>query len=95
MNLNLFSRVEVANDGSMHFIANNAPAGSFIELRAEMNTLVVLNTCQHPMDPDPVYQSNAVELEIKRVPTPAADDLCRQFRPENARGFTLTERYFL
>jgi uncharacterized protein len=95
MNLNLFSKVEVHDDGSMHFIPSNACEGSWVELRAEMNTLVILNTCQHPMDPDPTYQSKAVELEIKKVPTPADDDLCRLFRPENARGFTLTERYFL
>jgi uncharacterized protein YcgI (DUF1989 family) len=79
----------------MHFIPNNSPAGASIELRAEMNTLVILNSCQHPMDPDPTYQSKAVELTIKTVPIPTADDVCRTFRPENARGFTLTERYFL
>ena len=36
-----------------------------------------------------------VKLEIRRVAPPAADDLCRVSRPENGRGFTLTERYFL
>ena len=55
MNINFFSKVEVHDDGSMHFVPNHAKAGSAIELRAEMNTLVILNTCQHPMDPDPVY----------------------------------------
>jgi hypothetical protein len=28
-------------------------------------------------------------------PPPGADDLCRNSRPENERGFILTERYFL
>ena len=79
----------------MHFVPGHAKAGDEVELRAEMNTLVILNTCQHPMDPDPVYRQVPVELTIKRVPAPAADDLCRTARPENARGFTLTERYFL
>jgi uncharacterized protein YcgI (DUF1989 family) len=79
----------------MHFVSGHAKAGDAIELRAEMNTLVLLNTCQHPMDPDPVYRQVPVELAIKRVPAPEPDDLCRTARPENARGFTLTERYFL
>ena len=95
MNINFFSKVEVQGDGSMHFIPNHSTSGSAVELRAEMNTLILLNTCQHPMDPDPVYASRPVKLTLKQVPAPGPDDSCRISRPENARGFTLTERYFL
>jgi urea carboxylase-associated protein 2 len=94
-NLNLFSRVNVAEDGSMGFVAGNSKAGDSVELRAEMNVLVILNTCQHPLDPNPKYQPKPVQVAIRRVPTAAADDPCRISRPENGRGFTLTERYFL
>jgi urea carboxylase-associated protein 2 len=94
MNINFFSKVEVHDDGSMHFVPNHAKAGSAIELRAEMNTLVILNTCQHPMDPDPVYAQRPVKLTLKKVAAPGPDDPCRTSRPENTRGFTLTERYF-
>ncbi len=95
MNINLFSKVEVREDGSMHFVAGNTAAGGAVELRAEMNTLVILNSCQHPMDASGVYAKKQVRLTLKKVPPPADDDLCRTFRPENGRGFTLTERYFL
>jgi uncharacterized protein YcgI (DUF1989 family) len=95
MNVNFFSKVEVHDDGSMQFIPNHCAAGSAVELRAEMNTLIILNTCQHPMDPDPIYAQRPVKLTLKRVDPPAPDDPCRTFRPENTRGFTLTERYFL
>jgi urea carboxylase-associated protein 2 len=95
MNINFFSKVEVHDDGSMHFIPNHSKAGSAVELRAEMNTLVILNTCQHPMDPDPIYAQRPVKLTLKKVEAPGPDDICRAFRPENARGFTLTVRYFL
>jgi urea carboxylase-associated protein 2 len=95
MNVNFFSKVEVASDGSMHFAVGHAKAGGAVELRAEMNTLVILNTCQHPMDPDPQYRQVPVELTVKRVPAPGPKDVCRLSRPENERGFTLTERYFL
>ena len=37
----------------------------------------------------------AWKLMVKKVDAPGTDDVCRNFRPENARGFTLTERYFL
>ncbi len=95
MNVNFFSKVAVSDDGSMHFVPGHAKAGDAVELRAEMNTLVILNTCQHPMDPDPEYRNVPVRLRLSRTSAPAADDVCRTFRPENARGFTLTERYFL
>ena len=48
MNINLFSKVAVLADGSMQFVGGNAPTGSYVELRAELNTLVILNSCQHP-----------------------------------------------
>jgi urea carboxylase-associated protein 2 len=94
-NVNFFSRVDVGADGAMTFHEGNSRAGDFVELRAEMNTLAILNTCQHPLDPNPKYTPKAVRLAIRRVPAAAADDPCRVSRPENGRGFTLTERYFL
>jgi uncharacterized protein len=95
MNVNFFSKVEVSEDGSMHFIEKHSKAGNAVEFRAEMNTLVILNTCQHPMNPDHEYRQIPVRLAVKRVQAPGSDDVCRKLRPENERGFTLTERYFL
>ncbi|HKV61742.1 MAG TPA: urea amidolyase associated protein UAAP1 [Candidatus Acidoferrum sp.] len=94
-NVNFFSRVDVAEDGSMSFAAGNSKAGDFVELRAEMNVLVILNTCQHPLDPNLRYEPKPVKVSIGRVPAPSTDDFCRISRKENGRGFTLTERYFL
>jgi uncharacterized protein YcgI (DUF1989 family) len=94
-NVNFFSKVQVAEDGGMNFVPGNSQAGSYVELRAEMNVLVILNACQHPMDPSPVYLAKPLMLSLRRVATPAADDICRMSRPENQRGFTLSERYFL
>jgi urea carboxylase-associated protein 2 len=94
-NVNLFSRVDVADDGGLSFVPGNSKAGDSVDLRAEMNVLVILNTCQHPLDPDPKYHPRPAQVSIRRVAAPTADDPCRLSRPENGRGFTLTERYFL
>ena len=94
-NVNFFSKVAVLDDGTLSFVPGQSPAGSNVELRAEMNTLIILNTCQHPLDPNPNYEPKPVNLVVRRVPPPAADDPCRVSRPENGRGFTLTERYFM
>jgi urea carboxylase-associated protein 2 len=94
-NVNFFSRVDVDGEGHMSYHEGNSQPGAFVELRAEMNVLVILNTCQHPLDPKPTYAPKPVALSIRRVPAPGPDDPCRLSRPENGRGFTLTERYFL
>ncbi len=94
-NVNFFSRVDVDDNGGMTFHAGNSAPGSHVELRAEMNVLVILNTCQHPLDPCPKYAPKPVSLSIRRVQPPGPQDTCRISRPENQRGFILTERYFL
>jgi uncharacterized protein YcgI (DUF1989 family) len=79
----------------MVYEPGNSKPGSFVELRAEMNVLTILNTCPHPLDPSPSYRPKPVQLAIRKVPPPGPSDPCRLSRPENGRGFTLTERYFL
>jgi urea carboxylase-associated protein 2 len=93
-NVNFFSKVTVEADGRMRFISGNSAAGSYVDLRAEMDTLLVLNTCQHPMDPDPQYNPKPVRIAVWKSEPPAPDDPCRTACPENERGFTLTESLF-
>jgi uncharacterized protein len=93
--VNLFSKVGADDEGHLKFYPGNSQPGSYVELRAEMNVLVLLNTCPHPLDPHPEYAPKPVGLSIARVPAPRSDDPCRTRCPENARGFLLTEFYFL
>lgn len=92
-NLNLFSKVVADDEGRLTFVPGSSPAGAKIELRFEMNTLVVLNTCPHPLDPDPIYRPRPVRLEVFRSAAPAAGDPCRRSRPENERALQNTETY--
>ncbi len=93
--INFFSKVVVSDDGSMRFTEWHASAKDYVELRAEMNVLVLLNTCPHPMDPNPNFQPKPVRVSVCSVDAPKLDDICRVSRPENERGFILTERYFM
>jgi urea carboxylase-associated protein 2 len=93
--VNFFSKVVVDNEGNMQFVTGHSRPGAYVELRAEMNVLVILNTCQHPLDPNPEYQPKPVHISIRKVAAPTVDDPCRSSRPENERGFVLTERYFM
>ena len=95
MNLNLFSKVTVDNDGCFHFEAGNSKAGDYLELYAPMDTLVVLTALQHPMDPNPSYAPKPVQLSWQQVQSDGISVLCRTSRPENGRGFHNTERLYI
>lgn len=91
--LNLFSKIQVNDKGEMQYIAGNSKMGDFIELRAEMKVLVILCANHHPKEPGTTYNPKPMTLTVKQVAPPAPDDPCRISRPENGRGFILTERY--
>lgn len=94
-NLNLFSKVAADEDGGLHFSVAHSKPGAHLDLRAEMNVLVVMSSCQHALDPNPSYAPKPIKLQVYRADPPGPDDLCRRSRPENERGFLNTERLFL
>ena len=93
--VNFFSKVAVDGAGGMRFVPGHAKPRAYVELRAEMNVLAILNTCQHPLDPNPEYAPKPAHLTVRQVAAPSPDDPCRTSRPENERGFVLTQRYFM
>lgn len=86
-NVNWFSKVAVAADGSLVFDAGHAKPGSYVTLRFEMDTLVLLHTCPHPLNPSASYPRRPVAYELLKAEPVAEDDYCKHFRPENERGF--------
>jgi urea carboxylase-associated protein 2 len=95
-NVNFFARVSADDSGRIGWVPQNSRAGAFVDLRAEMDTLVVLSNTPHPLDPATAYGPPPVELSIRAaapIERPGVDDRCRTSRPENGRGFALTEAY--
>lgn len=93
-NVNLFSRVAVRPNGDLEYVTESEKAGSFIDLRAEMNVLVVLSNCPHVLHPDTVYKPKPVQLTVWKSPAPTPDDLCRTANEEVIRGFINTDALF-
>jgi uncharacterized protein len=93
-NINFFSKVTTDEAGDLRFHVGHSQAGSHVDLRFEMDTLVVLSTCQHPLDPSLEFNPRPVHIEAFAVAPPAADDVCRVKCPENARGFRNTEMLY-
>jgi urea carboxylase-associated protein 2 len=93
-NLNFFVKVVSDAEGMLSWVPGNSRPGSYVELRSEMNTLIVLSNTPHPLDPAPKYSVKPVRLGVRVAAAVAKDDACRTSCPENERGFALTEAYF-
>jgi urea carboxylase-associated protein 2 len=86
-NVNWFSKVVVADDGSLSLDPSAARAGASVELRFEMDTLVLFHTCPHPLNKNASFPRKPVRYEIFDGPPATLDDPNRLSAPENIRGF--------
>jgi urea carboxylase-associated protein 2 len=93
-NVNFFVKVAADTEGNLAWVPDHSRPGASIELRAELNLLVILSNTPHPLDPRPEYAPPPVQLEVHAGAPAGPQDPCRVSRPENQRGFTLTEAYF-
>lgn len=94
-NINFFSKVAVSDQGDMRLVSGHSKAGQHVDLRFEMDTLVLLHAGPHPLQAGGRYAPAGVKLQARRAALPGPDDVCRNRCPENARGFINTERYCL
>lgn len=91
--VNFFSKVVVDDTGALKFEADHNHYGAQVDLRFEMDTLVVLATAPHPLDPSSRYAPADVQLAVHRAGAVSADDFCRLSCEQNRRAFVNTERY--
>ncbi len=94
-NVNWFSKVAAGDDGALQFDSTHGSPGAVVDLRFEMDTLVLLHTCPHPLNRAAAYPRRPVGVRIARAQPVAADDLCMNSRPENIRGFANNDLYHL
>lgn len=85
--LTFFAPVRVLDDGTFVWRDDLRQPGDYVELRAEMDLIIGLSNCPHPLDPNPACAPHPVEAIRYRAPAPAADDLCRTATAEAVRGF--------
>jgi urea carboxylase-associated protein 2 len=92
-NVNWFSKAWAADDGALRFAAGHSVPGGHVDLRFEMDTLVLLHTCPHPLNTAAEYPRCPVTVQLHQAEPVADDDFCRNSRPENGRGFENTALY--
>jgi uncharacterized protein YcgI (DUF1989 family) len=94
-NINWFSKVVADNEGNIKLDTQNQAAGNSVSLRFEMDTLVLLHTCPHPLSQEKTYPLKPVQIELGEADPVSDDDYCKNFRPENQRGFHNNALYYL
>ncbi|WP_039029234.1 urea amidolyase associated protein UAAP1 [Leclercia adecarboxylata] len=90
MVVNFFSKVTVDEQGQFSFHSGYSQPGSYVELFAPMDTLVVMTALQHPMDPSREYAPRPVQLSWRQADEQAAINALLT-RPENERAITNTQ----
>jgi uncharacterized protein len=93
--VNFFSKVTPDESGNLSFVQNHSKAGSTVDIRFDMNVLVVLSAAPHTLDPKTSYQPAGIKLSAWHAGNAERDDTCRNSCQQNGRGFINTERYYL
>ena len=94
-NLNLFSKSTVDAAGNIGFDVDHSKAGDHVVLRFEMDTLVLMHTCPHPLYPAGDYPRKPVKIEFEQAEAVSEDDLCMNLCAENQRGFENNRLYYM
>ena len=93
-NLNLFSEVSADAEGKLS-LSRRSQAQDHIVLRFEMDTLVIMHSCPHPLNTDENYPRIPVQIDLEQADPVAADDYCMNSCDENRRGFKNNALYHL
>jgi len=93
-NINFFSKVTADHAGGLRLAHGHCLAGDGIDLRFEMDCIVLLHAGPHPLDESPHHAPPDVLLQVHASTAPAPDDPCRCRCPENERGYINTERLY-
>jgi urea carboxylase-associated protein 2 len=94
-NVNFFSKAQPDESGCLSFVRGHSQAGNHVDVRFDMNVLLVVSAAPHPLDDGTTYKPAAVKLSAWHCGLAADDDPCRTHCEQNQRGFINTERYYL
>jgi uncharacterized protein len=89
--INLFKTVRVHDDGSLELVGDPQP-DRHVELRAEIDLVVLLVNTPHPLDARPTYSGSGVRVTAWRASAPP-DLAATAATPERARAYENTAQY--
>jgi uncharacterized protein len=85
----------VTTDETGRLVWRGTATGSHhVDVRAEMNLLVALSNCPHPLGPSSRFEPQPMRATVWRSPPPSANDLNRTATEEAVRAFESTDARF-
>jgi len=93
-NLNLFSEVSSDAEGGLS-LTRQSEANDSITLRFEMDSLVIMHNCPHPLSTAAEYPRKPVQIHLEQAEPVQPDDYCLNLCDENRRGFRNNALYHL
>jgi len=94
-NINWFNRCAISEDGSFALDTESSSKGQTLSLRIEMDCIMMLHTCPHPLFQADAYPQTQVSLSILDAPPITEQDPCLNSCDENRRGFENNRIYHL
>ncbi|MDX1296164.1 MAG: DUF1989 domain-containing protein [Sulfurimonadaceae bacterium] len=91
--INFFRRVDVKEGSKLELSPERPKPLSYIELRAEMDVLLVLSNTPHVMETGE-YNPSDVQLTLYKAAPVTEDDYCMNFSVQSQRAFQNNARYF-
>jgi uncharacterized protein len=91
--ITFFAPVALDDAGRFVWKEGRKRAGDFVDLRAEMNLIVVASNCAHPLNPASSAGGTATLIRHE-MRSAGAEDLCRTASPEAIRAFAFTDRLY-
>jgi uncharacterized protein len=90
--ISFFAPVVTDQDGKLVWRDGVRPPGDYVDLRAEVNLLVALSNCPHPLDPETNWRCQTVSVVVWQDDPAAENDYCRVATGEARRAFENTAR---
>jgi uncharacterized protein YcgI (DUF1989 family) len=88
--ITFFAPVVTDPVGRFEWREDAVKAGDYVDLRAEMDVIVALSNCPHPLSPRGDWRAEPIRACLWHPPDIADDDLCRTATQEAVRAFENT-----
>lgn len=94
-NINWFNRCNISDSGEISLDTTGVDAGRSVQLRIEIDCILVMHTCPHPLLLDSQYPETKVRIRLSDALPVGGDDECMNSCDENRRGFENNRLYHL
>lgn len=88
--ISFFTPVRTNEAGRLEWRKDAVKPGDYVDLRAEMDLIVALSNCPHPLSPAREWHAEPVRAILWRSPDVVDNDLCRTATQEAVRAFENT-----